>query len=134
MSVIEKAVIQSGTLRDTLEVKVNRTPILKKESRTITLYIENNENFQVGASELLAAKLVFSDILQAPSWWPSWERYFGVFVRENMRNGRRFIFMEPTRMSKNGDRIPVNCYIGTKCPIMPVIPVGILLPLCLSVS
>lgn len=35
MSVIEKAVIQSGTLRDTLEVKVNRTPILKKESRTI---------------------------------------------------------------------------------------------------
>ena len=44
MSVIEKAVIQSGTLRDTLEVKVNRTPILKKESRTITLYIENNEN------------------------------------------------------------------------------------------
>lgn len=49
MSVIEKAVIQSGTLRDTLEVKVNRTPILKKESRTITLYIENNENFQVGA-------------------------------------------------------------------------------------
>ena len=62
MSVIEKAVIQSGTLRDTLEVKVNRTPILKKESRTITLYIENNENFQVGASELLAAKLVFSDL------------------------------------------------------------------------
>ena len=53
---------------------------------------------------------------------------------KNMRNGRRFIFMEPTRMSKNGDRIPVNCYIGTKCPIMPVIPVGILLPLCLSVS
>ena len=92
MSVIEKAVIQSGTLRDTLEVKVNRTPILKKESRTITLYIENNENFQVGASELLAAKLVFSDILQAPSWWPSWERYFGVFVREKYAKWQEIYF------------------------------------------
>ena len=134
MSVIEKAVIQSGTLRDTLEVKVNRTPILKKESRTITLYIENNENFQVGASELLAAKLVFSDILQAPSWWPSWERYFGVFVREKYAKWQEIYFYGADPMSKNGDRIPVNCYIGTKCPIMPVIPVGILLPLCLSVS
>ena len=92
MSVIEKAVIQSGTLRDTLEVKVNRTPILKKESRTITLYIENNENFQVGASELLVAKLVFSDILQAPSWWSSWERYFGVFVREKYAKWQEIYF------------------------------------------
>ena len=65
MSVIEKAVIQSGTLRDTLEVKVNRTPILKKESRTITLYIENNENFQVGASEFfryLAGSILVAEL------------------------------------------------------------------------
>ena len=54
--------------------------------------IENNENFQVGASELLAAKLVFSDILQAPSWWPSWERYFGVFVREKYAKWQEIYF------------------------------------------
>ena len=102
MSVIEKAVIQSGTLRDTLEVKVNRTPILKKESRTITLYIENNENFQVGASELLAAKLVFSDILQAPSWWPSWERYFGVFVREKYAKWQGIYFWSRPECRKMG--------------------------------
>jgi hypothetical protein len=30
--------------------------------------------------------------LQAPSWWPSWERYFGVFVREKYAKWQEIYF------------------------------------------
>ena len=57
-----------------------------------------------------------------------------VYSFGNHAKWQEIYFYGASPISKNGDRILVNCYIGAKCPIMPVIPVGILLPLCLSVS
>lgn len=81
-SVLQTAIIDAGELKDTLEVVVNRTEVLKKEARTLTLRLVENEHFQLGAQELLNIKISFSDILQPPSWWKRWESVFGVFVRE----------------------------------------------------
>lgn len=91
-SALDKAVIVSGALRDTLEVTVNRTSALKNGWRSITLQIEENENFSSGASELLTVKLSFTDVLQAPSWWTTWERAFGVFVREKYAKWQEIYF------------------------------------------
>lgn len=91
-SILHEAVLKAGTLKDTLKVTVNRIPVLKKEWRTITLRIEDNENFSVGASELLSVKLAFTDILQPPTWWSDWERYFGVFVREKYAKWQEIYF------------------------------------------
>ena len=79
---LESAIIEAQALRDTLEVVVNRTEILKNEWRSITLCLQPNLEFQVGATELSRIKIAFTDILQPPVWWTDWEAYFGEFVKE----------------------------------------------------
>lgn len=79
---LASAVVPAGALRDTLEVVVKRTAKLKDRWLSITLQLQDNENFEVGAEELKEIKIAFTDILQPPTWWTTWERYFGSFVRE----------------------------------------------------
>ena len=71
---LSKGMIPAGELIDTLRVTVKRTDVLKKEWRTITFRLEQNEHFALGAAELLKAKISFTDILQPPTWWATWER------------------------------------------------------------
>ena len=61
---LSKGMIPAGKLIDTLRVTVKRTDGLKKEWRTITFRLEQNEHFALGATELLKAKISFTDILQ----------------------------------------------------------------------
>lgn len=79
---IASPVIHAGKLIDTLYIKVNRQKILKEQARQITFRILPNENFQLGDNASLTAKISFSDILIAPSWWAGWEKYFGPYYRE----------------------------------------------------
>jgi len=79
---IENLSIQSGYLHDTIQLEVNRTPDLKTSWKSLTLRIIDNENFKVGAEELITAKISFTDILQPPTWWNSWISIFGEFSRE----------------------------------------------------
>lgn len=126
--------IPAGELIDTLRVTVKRTDVLKKEWRTITFRLEQNEHFALGAAELLKAKISFTDILQPPTWWATWERLFWMnFLVRSMPSGRRSIIWEPIPIWRNTVRIPVNSYTGDKCLITRC-PVGTLQHLCLFVS
>lgn len=90
---LSEALVEANCLRDTLEVVVNRTEILKKESRTLVLALQENEEFSLGSHELLRMKLVFADILQEPSWWKNWESYFGPFVREKYQKWQEIYYL-----------------------------------------
>lgn len=92
-SVLEKAMISSGHLIDTLKITVKRTPILKKEWRYITFRLEPNEHFELGASELLRAKVSFTDILTPPNWWANWANYFGDFSREKYAKWQEIYYL-----------------------------------------
>ena len=88
-----RSVIPAGKLMDTLRVVVKRTDILKKEWKTITFRLEANENFELGAADLLTAKISFTDILQPPTWWANWERYFGEFSREKYSKWQEIYYL-----------------------------------------
>lgn len=84
---IENPVIKSGKVFDTLYVKVKRSEILKNEKKTISLYLNSNENFELGDTTQLKANLKFSDMLLLPKWWNpnekgNYAKYFGEFCRE----------------------------------------------------
>lgn len=92
-TVLSKGKISAGELIDTLRVTVKRTDVLKKEWRTITFRLEQNEHFALGATELLKAKISFTDILQPPTWWTKWERYFGEFSREKYAKWQEIYYL-----------------------------------------
>lgn len=81
---ISNLTIAKGAMHDTILLTVNRTPVLKTMWRSLTLNIKANSHFELGASDLLSAKVAFTDILQPPSWWsiPGWLNAFGEFSRE----------------------------------------------------
>ncbi len=85
--------IDAGALWDTLKVTVKRTEVLKTEWQSLSLRLEANEHFQLGAVERSKIKLTFTDILQQPSWWRSWESYFGVFVREKFLKWQEIYYL-----------------------------------------
>lgn len=90
---LKEASVDANCLRDTLEVIVKRTDILKNEMKSLVIELLDNENFSLGAQELLRMKLVFADILQEPSWWKSWESYFGPFVREKYQKWQEIYYL-----------------------------------------
>ena len=92
-TVLSKAMIPAGKLIDTLRVTVKRTDALKKEWRTITFRLEGNEHFELGATELLTAKISFTAILQPPTWWATWERSFGEFSREKYSKWQEIYYL-----------------------------------------
>lgn len=84
---IENAFIKNGRMFDTLSVKVKRSEILKTQKKVISIYLSENENFELGDTTLLKAYLQFSDILLMPTWWDptikgNFSKYFGDFCRE----------------------------------------------------
>lgn len=92
-TVLASAQIDAGVLWDTLEVTVKRTDVLKTEWRSLSLRLEANENFQLGAVEKNKIKLTFTDKLQPPTWWPKWQSYFGVFVKETFLKWQEIYYL-----------------------------------------
>ena len=128
---LSKGMIPAGELIDTLRVTVKRTDVLKKEWRTITFRLEQNEHFALGAAELLKYP---SPIFCNPQLGglPGKDILVNFLVR-SMPSGRRSIIWEPIPIWRNTVRIPVNSYTGDKCLITRC-PVGTLQHLCLFVS
>ena len=81
-TVVNNAVISKGRVFDTLLIKVNRTPVLKNENKTIKLKILSNENFVLGDTINTTAKITFSDILLEPKYWATWQHILGDFCPE----------------------------------------------------
>lgn len=79
---VSEVFIKKGEVVSPLEVTVKRHRELKEEERVIVLRVLENENFAVGDGDLLEIPLKFSDLLNEPSWWPSYLAYFGPYQRE----------------------------------------------------
>lgn len=84
---IENPTVKSGSVFDTLYIKVKRSAALKTEKKKISIYLVANENFELGDTTLLKANLMFSEILMVPKWWDpnsrwSFAKFFGDFGKE----------------------------------------------------
>ncbi len=90
---LNHTVIKAGEVFDTLRVKVNRTKILREEWKDIAFRIVPNEAFGEGYHNLLTAKVTFSDQVEVPNWWPTWQRYFGEPYRETIIKWREIYYL-----------------------------------------
>lgn len=89
---LKHTVIKAGSVFDTVYVKVNRTESLRSEWKTIAFRIVSNEEFTEGYSNLLTAKVTFSDQVEQPEWWTKWQSYFGEYCREKFVKWREIYY------------------------------------------
>lgn len=92
-SAINNLTVKGGAIRDTIYLKVNRTPILKTEEKTIVLRMIPTDNFSLGYTNLLEITINFSDQLIPPVWWNKWIRILGDFSREKYNKWKEIYYL-----------------------------------------
>lgn len=68
-SLPEKIVFKKGTSTDSLYITVFKNERLSTESARLVLRIVENENFDLGYSDMLQISLRFDNIASKPKWW-----------------------------------------------------------------
>ena len=81
---ISTAQIGANSIGDTLYVTLNREKELLEKEMTLVLELQGNEAFKVGNAYNKKIKILYSNILTRPSWWTTWELYFGDFHKEKL--------------------------------------------------
>lgn len=100
---ISKVFIKKGEVVTPLKITVKRHSKLKEEARVIVLRVSNNENFSTGDKDLLEIKLNISEILNEPSWWKYYLKYFGPFYREIYIQWKEIYYLgADTKIDSNG--------------------------------
>ncbi|MHC8947628.1 DUF4843 domain-containing protein [Sphingobacterium hungaricum] len=79
---ISTPMIQSNLFVDTLRIIVKNDLELNNKTMSVILNLEKNDEFSVGNDYNSSIKINFTSQLTRPSWWTTWEKYFGVYYKE----------------------------------------------------
>ncbi|RFS21771.1 DUF4843 domain-containing protein [Chitinophaga silvatica] len=78
-------VVRAGRVSDTIYIKVNKTLALSTSYKQLVLKLHSGTDFQLGAKEYQSAKISFTDILEQPKWWKTWQTVFGTYSKEKYK-------------------------------------------------
>ncbi len=106
---ISEPVIAGGKYIDTLYVKLKRSAKLSEKEMTLILNLKDNENFKVGHQYNSELKIVFSDILNEPTWWNTWASVMGPYHKEVLQKWMQIYYL--------GADMSPDLYTGVAGPI-----------------
>lgn len=74
--------IRSDHFRDTLFIRLKRSPILQRGNYQLLGELYQNETFGIVASSHTRIRLTVTDQLTEPYWWSDWRPLFGEYRKE----------------------------------------------------
>ncbi|MHC8947625.1 DUF4843 domain-containing protein [Sphingobacterium hungaricum] len=75
-------VIPANEYEDTLYVTIKNDVILETKIMKLKLDLVANNDFEVGNIYNKSIEISFTDQLIKPSWWNTWQIYFGTYYKE----------------------------------------------------
>lgn len=90
---ISDVYIKKGEVITPLEITVKRHSKLKEEARIIVLRVMENENFATGDKDLLEITLNISEILNEPTWWGTYLKFFGPFQKQIYKQWKEIYYL-----------------------------------------
>ncbi|MFZ4263197.1 DUF4843 domain-containing protein [Sphingobacterium sp. HJSM2_6] len=106
---ISNPVISANKFEDTLRIHFKRVPSMLETDMEIKLNLELNDQFHLGNTFNNSIKIVCNDVLNAPSWWVGWQKYFGPFYKEVFQKWMQIYYL-------GVDKSP-DLYEGTPGPV-----------------
>lgn len=115
-SILKDRKIAAGKLSDTIKIDLKRTEALRDQWKHLCLKIEANDFFELGDVRLQEVLLSFSDILNEPKWWKTWQTAFGPFCREKYLKWIELYFEGADQTRDNNG----NLFYWDNMPTIPV--------------
>ncbi len=109
-------IVKAGQLVDTLYINLQRGEELATKEMTLLLDLSPTADFKVGHQHNGKIKIIFSDILTEPSWWKTWQSYFGPFHKEVFQQWMQIYYLGADPTPEVVDNIPPPYYYWNRMP------------------